>query len=449
MKILIVDDDQSICKTLELHFSEHHEVKTLGTVEEFWRRWPQYQAHLLLLDLKLPDGNGIDLLKALREKGDGTPVIMITGHSDMESPIQAMRIGATDYIQKPLDIEALEVALTRVQSQILQRHSLRDLAKTEDVAQEGGIVGHSKPIIEVLKQIGLVSQGKVNVHLVGESGTGKELVAHTIHWYSTPNEPFVAVNCSALVPSLIESELFGHEKGAFTHAVREHVGRMERAGTGTLFLDEIGELPLEHQAKLLRVLQEREFERVGGSKSIQFQARIVSATNRELLDLVKEGLFREDLYFRLCTHNIRLPPLRDRIKDIPELVEYILQKLNRELHKRINKIPENVFRVLQQYSWPGNVRELENVLMRSALLCSGEIFELAPGAITESPAREKTEATEFTTLAEVEKRHIQKVLDGMGGNITKTSAVLGITRTTLRKKLQAYELDVAGNEAEP
>lgn len=442
MKILIVDDDESIRKTLKLHFSEKYQVKTVGTAKEFLKTWPRYQANLLLIDLKLPDGNGMQLLKTIREKGDSTPAIMITGHSDMESPIQAMRIGATDYIQKPLDIDEIEIALTRVQTQILQHQSLHQLIQDDSHKQEGRIVGHSKAITEVLKQIGLVSQGQVNGHITGESGTGKELVAQTIHYYSTPSEPFIAVNCSALVPSLIESELFGHEKGSFTHAVHQHTGRLERAGTGTLFLDEIGELPLEHQVKLLRVLQEREFERVGGTSRLPFKARIISATNRDILHLVKEGNFREDLYFRLCPHTIHIPPLRERLKDIPELVEYILQKLNRELHKKINKIPESVFYSLQQYSWPGNIRELENVLMRSALLCSGEIFELAPHIITPSQETKEQEQNEFCSLAEMEKRHIQKIMDHTKGNITQASSILGITRNTLRKKIQEYELKI-------
>lgn len=439
MKILIVDDDPGICKTLELHFSENHEVRTIGTVKAFWLTWPEYQANILLVDLKLPDGNGIEILKKIRAQDNTIPVIMITGHSDMESPIHAMRIGATDYIQKPLDIEEIEIALARVQSQILQNRYLHKVSQ-ESSLKEGRIVGHSKAITEVLKQIGLVSQGKVNVHITGESGTGKELVARTIHLYSNPNEPFVAVNCSALAPALIESELFGHEKGSFTHALQQHEGRLERSGAGTLFLDEIGELPLEHQVKLLRVIQEREFERVGGNKPIPFHARIISATNQNIAELLKKNLFREDLYFRLCTHTIHIPPLRDRIKDIPELVEYLIQKINRELHKKITKIPEIVLHSLQQYSWPGNIRELENVLMRSALLCAGEIFELAPQTLSGNATKEKQEKIELCSLSEVEKQHIQYVLNYTGWNISHASAILGISRITLRKKIQEYGL---------
>lgn len=445
MKILILDDDQSICKTLELHFSEAHQIKCVGTLKDFWEIWSHFQANLLIIDLKLPDGNGIEILKAIREKGDSTPAIMITGHSDMESPIQAMRIGATDYIQKPLDIEEIEVALTRLQSQILQHKSLREFSDADGLFQEGKIVGHSKGITEVLKQIGLVSQGKVNTLILGETGTGKELVARTIHSYSSPTDPFVAVNCSALVPTLVESELFGHEKGAFTHAIHEHIGRLERSGNGTLFLDEIGELPLDIQVKLLRVLQERKFERVGGSRCISFHARVISATNHDILRAINENKFREDLYFRLCAHTLHIPPLRERMKDMPELVEYILQKLNLELHKKITKVPESVLYSLQQYTWPGNIRELENVLMRSALLCSGEILELAPNILQDVPAmREKSEDPRISlwSLADMEKQHIQNVLVYMGGNITHASSTLGISRHTLRKKIKEYNIEL-------
>ncbi|WP_372365440.1 sigma-54-dependent transcriptional regulator [Candidatus Uabimicrobium sp. HlEnr_7] len=437
LKILILDDEESIRKTLRLHFIEHHQVETVASINEFKDTYSKFNPDLLLLDLKLPDGNGLDLLQNLRNVGDTIPAIMITGHSDMESPICAMRMGAADYIKKPLDIEEIEVAITRVQSQIIQQKSLRDIG-SHSLFQKGRIVGHSKAITKVLKQIGTVSQGKVNVLITGESGTGKELVARTIHLYSSPKEPFIAVNCSALSPNLIESELFGHEKGAFTHAIGKRIGRLELSKNGTLFLDEIGELPTDLQVKLLRVIQEREFERVGGNEKIPFQARILSATNKNLQNMMKEGSFREDLYFRLCTEAIHLPLLCERIEDIPELVEYLILKINHELHKKIKKVPEKVIEELQHYSWPGNIRELENVLVRSALLSSNEVLILPHNLSSPSESEAKKEI--FFSLAQVEKEHITKVLQRTNSNISQASIILGISRPTLRKKITEYKI---------
>ena len=266
----------------------------------------------------------------------------------------------------------------------------------------------------------------------------KELVAKTIHLYSSPEEPFVAVNCSALPPTLIESELFGHEKGAFTHALEKRIGRFELAKHGTLFLDEIGELSPELQVKLLRVIQERKFERVGGNKSISFNARIISATNKNLQELIKKNKFREDLFFRLCTQDINVPPLRSRMEDIPELVEHILQSTNRSLHKKITKISENALKKLGNYEWPGNVRELENILIRSSLLSSEGILELPHEPFFQYTFSEPS--GEICSLAEMEKKHISNVLKQLKGNISQASKVLGISRPTLRKKISDYKI---------
>ena len=438
LKILILDDEESIRKTLKLHFSEKYQVETIATINEFDKAYSRLNPDLLLLDLKLPDGSGLDLLQSLRNAGDTVPTIMITGHSDMESPICAMRMGATDYIKKPLDIDEIEISITRVQSHIIQQKSLRDISNPDNVFQKGRIIGHSKAITNILKKIGTVSQGKVNVLITGESGTGKELVAQTIHLYSSPKQPFVAVNCSALSPHLIESELFGHEKGAFTHAIGKRIGRLELAQEGTLFLDEIGELPVDLQVKLLRVIQEKEFERVGGNEKIHFKARILSATNKNLQNMIEEGSFREDLYFRLCTEEINIPPLRERSEDIPELTEYLVLKTNHKLHKRINKIPETVLKELQNYSWPGNIRELENVLVRSVLLSSGEVLILPNNLCSTSELDSQTDS--LLSLAQVEKKHISKVLKHTNGNISHACGILGISRPTLRKKINEYQI---------
>ncbi len=438
MKILVIDDEPSICKTLSLYFESKHEVLTSSSLEEGENTLEHFQPDLLLLDLRLPDGSALQLLEKMRNAGDSRPVIIITGHSDMESPIQAMRLGATDYIRKPLDIEEIEVALTRVQSSIIQPKDMHDISSEVFSTEKNRIIGHSRAITEVLKQIGLVSQEKITVLITGESGTGKELVARAVHSYSNPEKPFVAVNCPALVHNLFESELFGHEKGSYTGAQSKRIGRMETAGAGTLFLDEISELPDDLQTKLLRVLQEREFERVGGNKRIPLKARVISASNKNLLQMVRKKQFREDLYYRLCINNIHVASLRERSEDIPELVDYLLQQINHVLHKKIKKVPEDVLKSLQKYSWPGNVRELKNVLMRSALLCTGNVFHLAPNSlITEVVSSEKEE---ITSLAEMEKRHIQKILNHTHNNISQASKILGISRPTLRKKINDYGL---------
>jgi len=437
MRILIVDDDPGIASTLSLHLGRRHAVETARTLAGAREALRAGAPDAVLLDLKLPDGTGLEFLERLREEDAQIPVIMITGHSDMQSTIEAMRRGAVDYIRKPLDIDAIEAALLRVEREIEAR-ALAHALNVEASFQAGQIVGSSRAITDLLKRIGVAARSRVWVLVLGESGTGKELVARTIHAHASPGEAFVGMNCSAIVPTLLESELFGHERGAFTGADRRKIGKLELAGRGTVFFDEIADLPLDLQAKLLRVLQEREFERVGGTDVIRLEARVIAATNRDLEALVAEKVFRDDLYYRLCVNAIRIPPLRERREDIPLLVEHLTAKINRELHKCISRVREEDLDRLKAHDWPGNVRELENVLMRAALASAGTTLDLS-GIDLGPPALPR--AAGPRTLAAVEKEHILSVLRAVAWNITRASDILGISRPTLRKKVRDYGLD--------
>jgi DNA-binding NtrC family response regulator len=437
--ILIIDDDDAIRRTLELHLSEKSfEVMTGEDASSGKELWESHEPEIVILDLKLPDGDGISLLEEQMKAGSEAIVIMVTGHHDMENAIKAMKTGAFNYIHKPLNIEELDIAIGKAVEQIRARRHAKTLeSHWEDEYKPGRIAGQSQAILEVHKQIGLVSKSKVNVLIVGESGSGKELVARAVHQNSTPDQPFVAVNCSAIVPTLMESELFGHERGSFTGAHQRKIGKMQLAASGTLFLDEVSDLPLELQAKLLRVMQEKTFERVGGTTELQFNARVISATHRNLEEMVKFRQFRDDLYFRLNVVEILIPPLRERKEDIPLLVNYLLEKINRDLHRKINKIPDQMMKRLVSYDWPGNVRELENVLTQAVVRSTGDTLSLDFFPESVFPASPKFE---LKSLADVEKEHIETILREVDWNLGRACEILGITRPTLRKKMDNYHI---------
>ncbi|HEY3295682.1 MAG TPA: sigma-54 dependent transcriptional regulator [bacterium] len=435
--ILIIDDDDAIRRTLELHLSEQHfELFSADTIASGRTLWNRHDPDMVILDLKLPDGDGTKLLDEQITSGSQALVIMITGHHDMEYAIAAMKSGALNYIHKPLDIDELDIIVQKAAEQVRARRR-SDATPVIDDWKPGRIAGKSRAILEIHKQIGLASKSRVNVLITGESGTGKELVARAIHENTTPGEPFVAVNCSAIVSTLMESEMFGHERGSFTGAHQRKIGKLEVAGRGTLFLDEIGDMSLDLQTRLLRVLQERCFERVGGTASIPFEARVIAATNRGLGEMIKAGQFREDLYFRLAVLGITLPPLRERREDLPDLVHYLLEKINRELHRNVTRVPDRVMKRLTQNPWPGNVRELENVLTQAVLRAAGDTLNL--DFVQDSPSLEPARH-DLRSLDEVEKEHIISVLAAVGGNLGKACEVLGITRPTLRKKMDDYHI---------
>lgn len=436
--VLIIDDDEGIRSTLELHLKSGFEVvNSAENLKEGRAAWKSLAPDIVVLDLMLPDGTGLHLLEEMRKAEDESVVIMVTGQHEMEYAVAAMKLGAFNYISKPIDIHELDAALVSARQQINARKRSHEMQTQYDFKPRR-IAGRSKAILEIHKQIGLAAKSRVNVLIQGESGTGKELIAHAVHDHSTAEHPFVAVNCSAIVQTLAESELFGHERGAFTGAHARKIGKLELTGAGTLFLDEIADMPLDLQAKLLRVIQERTFERVGGREQIAFNARIISASNKDLATLVKEGNFREDLYFRLKVMQIDIQPLRKRTEDIPELVEYLLDKINRDLHRRVTRISNELLETLKSYEWPGNVRELENVLTQAVVRASGDTITHIP--LGDRPVFSAGAANDLRSLADVEKEHIAFVLAQVGGNLGKACEILGITRPTLRKKMEDYGL---------
>ncbi len=442
--ILVVDDNRLIRQTFKTHLaSEGFDVSVAADGGEGVEKFQQGEPDLVILDIHLPVMDGIDVLKRIREIDDKAYVIMITAFDDMKTTVQAMKLGAFDYICKPIDYDELLLSIRKA-------HRMREMDTKLDYlvteASQGfsmdNIVGRTPGMREVFKTIGMLSRSTTTVLIGGESGTGKELVARAIHYNSVNRqEPFVPVNCTALAEGLLESELFGHVRGAFTGAVRDSRGKIETAQKGTLFLDEIGDITPSLQAKLLRVVENREFSRVGGERIQHTEARIVGATNRNLEESVRKGIFREDLYYRLKVVEIKIPALRERRDDIPDLVAYLLQKINRQLHTNVRKVPDSVMTLLMNSAWKGNVRELENALTRAVTLAHGDVLlpehlpllrseVVGAGLVTE----------ELTTLKEMEHRYIDHVLKQTRWNKSRTSEVLGITRPTLDKKIKDYGL---------
>jgi len=445
-KILLIDDEHSLVRTLELYFrSKGYHVLAAFDAREGLNLWRDQEPDIVLLDVQLPGMDGTQALAAAKDENLSGDVIMITAFQDMEATLAAIQRGAADYLYKPLDLDALDVLLEKI---LIRRREQEKIERLSHVISESfkpnQIIGKSNATLEVLKDIARVAKTPVTVLIEGETGTGKELVARTIHQHCAPSEPFVAINCAAQVSNLLESELFGHERGAFTGAVQRKLGKLEFAGNGTVFLDEIGELPLEIQAKFLRVLQEKQFQRVGGLKDVSFNARVLAATNRNIESMVKAGSFREDLYFRLKVFVIRVPPLRERPEDIVPLAEYFISRTNRELNRNVTRIPMEYIKTIKAYDWPGNVRELENVLRRAMILSRSEVLELDEcwfqrTEATHTPAS-PTEHSELKSLNSMEKEHIMKVLNHTGGNYGEACKILGITRPTLRKKINDYGL---------
>ncbi|HWE25081.1 MAG TPA: sigma-54 dependent transcriptional regulator [Myxococcales bacterium] len=452
-RILIVDDDRSIRELLSMHLEERgFGVLSAATGAEGFKLAEEASPSAIILDMRLPDASGIDLIPELKKRAGETPVLMITAHHDMATTILAMKAGAFDYIHKPIDIQALDVAIDRA----LEVRRLSRGTDFLDVVPSRGvniddIVGTSPAMQQLFKDVGRVAASRATVLIQGESGTGKELIARVIHSYSSGTKPFIAINCSAIVETLLESELFGHEKGAFTGATAAKAGKFELAEDGTIFLDEIGELSQNLQAKLLRVLQERELERVGGVKRIPVRARILAATNRDLSREVEAGRFREDLYQRLKVVTLSIPPLRERRDDIPLLVEHLLGKINHRLHKNLRRVPRDMLEKLMARPWPGNVRELENVLTRAAVLSQGDLLleehlvEASRPPEARAAADGNNSPNQVPTLDEVERAHIERVFAMTKGHKGRTCQILGISRPTLERKLRKYGLTADSN----
>ena len=455
-EILIIDDDDSICETLKLYLTEDgYEVHTALTGTDGLNKAVEVSPNIVILDIDLPDIDGFTILEDLRNENEDIKVIMIAAHHDMDTTIRAMKEGAFDYISKPINMNELNTAIKKALTilEVEEKIECHLMGPSKDF-KVGEIIGTGKEMREIFKTIGIVSQSRTTVLIQGESGTGKELIARVIHNNTLSDEPYVAVNCSAIVDTLLESELFGHEKGSFTGAISKKSGKFELARYGTVFLDEISEMSVSLQAKLLRVLQEMEFERVGGKNRIKVNARIIAATNKNLKKLVREGKFRDDLYYRLNVVSINIPPLRERKEDIPPLVDYLIEKINRDLHKRIVGISEEMMNIFMKYSWRGNVRELENFLVRAAVMTKGQVLrredfsdlsenfndsEVQGKGLSKENGKDN-EDFELCTLDEIEERYIRGVIKRTGKNKGEVCEILGISRPTLERKLEKYRI---------
>ena len=446
-KILIIDDEESIRLTLKTHLlNPDYEILFAEDGLSGLSLIQSEHPDVVLTDLKMPGLNGIEILIKTKEFDPSIMVILMTGFNDMEATIRAMQLGAFDYLSKPIDKEWLRLVLKKAidNKRLIEKVYVANSEYCDQYAKKRNFIGNTSQMKEIAKNIGIVSTNRVSVLIQGESGTGKEVIARTIHYSGiTKEDPFIALNCSALNETLLESELFGHEKGAFTGAIKDKRGKFELAGEGTIFLDEISETSLNFQVKLLRVIQEREFERVGGEKTIPVKARIIASTNKNLEEMVRQGKFREDLYFRLKVFSIIVPPLRERKDDIPLLVIHFLDKINQELHKTVTKVPYEVMEYLQQYDYLGNVRELENMLINAVLLTKGNILTKDSFNFQNTSTNNQNEQYSANlSLDEVERNHIFNVLRLTNGDKNKAASILGISRSTLYKKLEDYKIAI-------
>lgn len=447
-KVLVADDEANMRWALEKALlKEEYEVITADNGQIALDKILSERPDLVLLDYKMPKLNGIEVLREIKSINPDLIVIIMTAHGNTAAAVEAMKLGAYDYIMKPFDIDELLLAVEKA----FELRNLRqqvDLSKQEVAEQQGWeqMVGQSTPMKSVLNLVKRVAPTTATVLLQGESGTGKELVAHAIYSLSSRWEgPLIRVNCAALPESLMESELFGHEKGAFTGAHALKAGRFELADGGTLFLDEIGELSLGVQAKLLRVLQERTFERVGGVKTLKVDVRIIAATNKNLLDEIKEGRFREDLFYRLSVFPINLPPLRERIEDIPLLVQHFLEKLSP--NGETKRFSAEVIERFSHYDWPGNVRELQNIIERMVIICPDQeigvewIPDMIEKGIQGKGVQPFTLPPEGISLEELEKTLLEQALERAEGNQTHAAQLLGLSRHAYLYRLEKHGID--------
>lgn len=444
--ILAVDDEPHMRRLLEISLRQAgYRALSAGNGREALELIQQQQIDLVVSDLHMPGMNGLQLLEALRKQYERLPFIMVTAQGEIKTAVEAMKLGASDYILRPFELETLEIAIQKALA--VNRIQLEN-AFFKEASQPAvtGLIGNSAPMQSLKQMIQQVAPERATAFIVGETGTGKELVAKALHDASPrKSQLFVAVNCAAIPVDILESELFGHEKGAFTGAVKERVGKFELANGGTLFLDEITEMPIQLQSKLLRVLQENVVEKLGGNRQIALDVRVVAATNRDPLQAVKEGKLREDVYYRLNVIQLQVPPLRERGEDVGLLADYFL-------HKRQGKLSESARVCLQQYRWPGNVRELENILERAAILAGGQTIQpqhlpadiaqsLAPASNEPSTANSEGNDLSIPRATEtIERRLILQALDACQGNKTKAAKLLEISERSLWNKLNQYGL---------
>jgi DNA-binding NtrC family response regulator len=440
--ILIVEDEaatRNLCRDIAAEIGL--EVHTAATTHDALEVLEQSPVDIVVTDLKVPQLGGLELLKLIGSNHPNTSVMVLTQYGSIETAVAATRLGARDYVTKPFHVEELRAKIERLIQNLEMDHEnrvLREQLRTRPGF--GGLIGVSSKMQRVYKMVEKVSQHNYPVLILGESGTGKELVARSVHFSGVrKNKPFVPVDCAGLVPTLIESELFGYVKGAFTGAQHGRTGLLESGNGGTVFLDEIGDLPVDLQAKLLRALQEREIRPVGATERVHIDLRIIAATNRDLESAIRSGAFRQDLYFRLNVVQIKLPPLRERKTDIPLLVHSFLEKFS-ETQRPIRTISEDAMRRLMAYDWPGNVRELENAIERAVALGSGPILHIAdlPSNLQESSEEHALRSDELMTLEELERRAILRALRETSGDKLAAARLLGIGKTTLYRKLKQY-----------
>ena len=451
-EILVVDDDALVNEFFEAVLKKFgYSVTTASTGELGLELISQKEFDVVLSDVKMPKMSGIDLLKRVKAESPETVVIMITAYGTVKDAVDAMKLGAYDYILKPILPDELELTVAKAiehRQLILENRILR--TELRGRYQFDNIIGADKKLLSMLETLSSAAKSRATILIRGESGTGKELIARAIHYNSSrSNGSFVTLNCAALPEGLIESELFGHEKGAFTNAIKQSAGRFELADGGTLLLDEISEIPIGIQAKLLRVIQEREFQRVGSGVSVKVDVRLVATTNKNLEEEVKAGRFREDLYYRLNVIPLYLPPLRDRLDDITALVDHFVCKYNEENHRGVKGVTEKAMKLLLSYHWPGNIRELENCIERGVVLCKSDRItdsDLPSHLILGRLASlSLSSGSKELTIAEMEKVMIIEALERHGGNRTKASDALGISSRTLRNKLHEYGMMEPGD----
>jgi DNA-binding NtrC family response regulator len=451
-RILVVDDDQLLREFLSEALNRlGHRVDLASSGEEALERIRKDDYDVILSDIRMPSMGGMELLKTARNFLPDAKVVMMTAYGTVENAVEAMKLGAFEYVMKPFSVDEIELVVRRAvdhKQLLLENRLLR--SEILGKYRFDNIVGKSPQMQQIFELVETVADTRATVLITGESGTGKELIARAIHYNSTRREaPFIRINCAALPEGLVESELFGHEKGSFTGAIRQSRGRFELADRGTLLLDEISEISLHLQGKLLRVLQEREFERVGSGIPIQVDVRIIATSNRDLRKWIEEGKFREDLFYRLNVVPIHIPPLRERREDIPALSQHFIKKYNQENNRQIEGISQKVYEMFLKYSWGGNVRELENYIERAVVTAKGKTLTPRdfPRELTFGGIRMTSHEIEVgSTIHEAERKLILKTLKAKEGNRTRTAKVLGITDRTLRNKLREYGLKDAADD---
>ena len=441
--ILIADDEQAVRSSLErlLEFESYRVIQAADgpSALDLVRDRP---VDLVLLDIKMPGMDGLEVLAQLHQENPQLPVVIISGHGSIQTAVEATRLGAFDFIEKPIDADRI---LLVIRNGLAQRRLLKEnVSLRAEVRQRTRIVGQHPEMLRILDTVKKVAATNVRVLIMGENGTGKEMIARALHENSPrADEPFVEVNCAAIPEELIESELFGHERGAFTGAVARRIGRFEMADGGTLFLDEVGDMSLSAQAKVLRVLQESVFERVGGTETMKVDVRVIAATNKDLLKASREGRFREDLFYRLNVVPITVPPLRERGSDIPLLAEHFLHLIGRELGQAPKKLSRTAMDALKEYAWPGNVRELKNLVERLVILAPGttiDLTDLPPLRASDEGGEDRYFQIEsYVSFKDaVEKDFFERKLRLYGHNVSKTARKLGMQRSNLYKKLEKY-----------